>query len=295
MTAGTYVLLIVTPCNFALNHLFAFRFGMGLLGAPIATGASYWLAFLLLVLYSRFIEGSACWGGWSRSCFSNCGTFARLAFFGFVHAGSEWWAFEIVALVAGRFGATTLAAQSIIMTTDQITNTIPFGISVVTSARVGNMLGAREPGKAARTASVAIWLSIGVGTTLLAVLMVVKDSYPKRFTSDTAVIGLTAEVMPYVALFQIADGFNASCSGVLRGSGRQRIGALVNILAYYIGALPLGIALAFNSWGLSGLWVGQCLALYLTGGVEWVIVLLTNWDYQIDAAFARMDDGVVSV
>jgi MATE family multidrug resistance protein len=38
------------------------------------------------------------------------------------------WAFEIVAIAAGRLGSLPLAAQSVIMTTDQILNTIPFGI-----------------------------------------------------------------------------------------------------------------------------------------------------------------------
>ena len=37
-------------------------------------------------------------------------------------------AFEIVALAAGRLGSLPLAAQSVIMTTDQVLNTIPFGI-----------------------------------------------------------------------------------------------------------------------------------------------------------------------
>lgn len=38
------------------------------------------------------------------------------------------WAFEIVAISAGRLGSLSLAAQSVIMTTDQVLNTIPFGI-----------------------------------------------------------------------------------------------------------------------------------------------------------------------
>ena len=122
MRPGTYILLITSPLNAGLNFLFVYTFKMGLLGAPIATGISYWLSFLLLLAYARYVRGWESWGGWSKRCLHNMGTFARLAFLGFIHVGTEWWAFEIVALVAGRLGTIPLAAQSVIMTSDQVMN-----------------------------------------------------------------------------------------------------------------------------------------------------------------------------
>jgi MATE family multidrug resistance protein len=289
MRPGTYVLLITSPINAGLNYLFVYTFKIGLYGAPIATGISYWLSFLLLLAYTRFVDGWQCWGGWDRRCFNNMWTFAKLAFLGVVHVGTEWWAFEIVAIVAGQLGTIDLAAQSVIMTTDQVMNTIPFGVGVATSARVGNLLGARNAKGAARAANTAAVLSMILGAIVLAVLMGVKDVYAKIFNDDERVVKLTAEVMPYVALFQIADGLNGSCGGALRGMGRQHIGALVNIISYYAGALPLGIHLAWHGWGLAGLWVGQCIALYLVGILEWAIVAFSNWNHQVDMAFKRMD------
>ncbi|KAI4790267.1 mate family transporter [Aureobasidium sp. EXF-8845] len=262
---------------------------MGLLGAPLATSISYWLSFLLLLAYARFVSGWDCWGGWSKKCFQNIGTFTRLALLGVVHVGTEWWAFEIVALAAGKLGTIPLAAQSVIMTTDQVLNTIPFGIGVATSARVGNLLGGRDAKGAARSANVAAWLSMILGALVLTLLMSVKNFYAKIFNDDQDVIKLTAEVMPWVALFQIADGLNGSCGGSLRGMGRQHVGALVNMISYYAGALPLGIWLAFHGWGLAGLWIGQCIALYLVGFGEWVIVAWSNWDHQVRKAYDRME------
>ncbi|KAF2257031.1 MATE efflux family protein [Trematosphaeria pertusa] len=289
MRPGTYVLLITSPLSAGLNYLFVYTFKLGLLGAPIATGIAYWVSFLLLLVYARFVDGWECWGGWSRKCLQNMWTFARLAFLGVIHVGTEWWAFEIVALAAGKLGTIPLAAQSVIMTTDQVMNTIPFGVGVATSARVGNLLGARNAKGAARAANTAAILSMLLGGVVLAILMGVKDFYAKIFNDDIRVIRLTAEVMPYVALFQIADGLNGSCGGSLRGMGRQHMGAIVNIVSYYCGALPLGIWLAFHGWGLAGLWVGQCIALYLVGFAEWGIVAWSNWEYQVKKAFDRMD------
>ncbi|EAW17470.1 MATE family efflux transporter [Aspergillus fischeri NRRL 181] len=289
MRPGTYVLLITSPFNAFLNYLFCYTFKMGLLGAPLATGISYWLSFALLVLYARFIAGSECWGGWSREALNNLGTFARLAFLGVIHVGTEWWAFEIVALAAGRLGTVPLAAQSVIMTADQVLNTVPFGVGVAASARVGNLLGARDAGGAARAANTAAWLSMFLGGVVLAVLMGTRNDFARIFNDDEGVVRLTAEVLPYVALFQIADGLNGSCGGSLRGMGRQHVGAMVNLVSYYCGALPLGIWLAFHGWGLKGLWVGQCIALYIVGMLEWLIVAFSNWDTEVEKAFRRMD------
>jgi multidrug resistance protein, MATE family len=241
MRPGTYVLLITSPISAGLNILFIHTFKMGLLGAPLATGIGYWLSFILLVAYARFVAGWECWGGWDRKCFNNIGTFARIAALGVVHVGTEWWAFEIVAIVAGQLGTIPLAAQSVIMTADQVMNTIPFGVGVATSARVGNLLGARNAKGAALAANTAAWLSIFLGVLVLAVLMGTKDVFAYLFNEDIRVVKLTADVLPYVALFQIADGLNGSCGGSLRGMGRQHIGALVNILSYYCGKLNLTV------------------------------------------------------
>ncbi|KAG0130366.1 mate-domain-containing protein [Tuber indicum] len=289
MRAGTYILLITSPLNALMNWLFVYHFGMGLIGAPIATGITYWVGFLGIMGYARFSRGWRAWGGWDRACFRNMGVFARLAGLGVVMVGTEWWAFEIVALAAGRLGTVPLASQSVIMTTDQVLNTIPFGIGVAASARVGNLLGARDAKGAARAANTAAVLSIVLGAAVMAVMLIVKDYYAKIFSDDVRVIKLTAQVLPLVALFQIADGLNGSCGGALRGMGRQHIGAAVNLVSYYFGALPLGIWLAFHGWGLKGLWVGQCIALYLVGAMEWALVGFSNWDRQVVKAFERME------
>ncbi|KAI0842443.1 MATE efflux family protein [Hypoxylon sp. FL0890] len=288
---GTYVLLITSPLNALLNYLFIHQFGLGLYGAPFATGISYWASFLLLVAYATFVRGHECWGGLApRRALSNLRPFARLAILGVIHVGTEWWAFEIVALAAGRLGTITLAAQSVIMTADQVINTIPFGLGVAASARLGNLLGAQKPSEARRAAHCAAILSTVLGAIILTILMSTKDVFGRIFNDDERVVQLVSDVMPFVALFQIADGLNGSCGGVLRGMGRQWVGALVNLISYYGGALPAGIYLAFHGWGLQGLWIGQCVALYLVGILEWVIVGLSKWDKEVRRALDRLDD-----
>ncbi|KAJ5108198.1 hypothetical protein N7456_004873 [Penicillium angulare] len=289
MRAGTYVMMIVLPCHCLMTYIFCYTLEIGLLGAPLASNISYWFGFVLLVLYAKFIDGSDCWGGWSRAAFENMWTFAQLSLLGILHIGTEWWAFEIVALAAGRLGTTSLAAQSVIMTADSVLNTIPFGLGIATSSRIGNLLGARSAKGAARTAHISVLLAIFLGSLVLAVLLGSRNHFAKIFNRDQQVVSLVSEIMPFVALFQIADGMNGSCGGSLRGMGRQHVGAVVNVFSYYIFALPLGIYLAFHGWGLKGLWIGQCVALYCVGLVQWALVARSNWENEVSKAFKRMD------
>ncbi|KAK0619190.1 mate-domain-containing protein [Immersiella caudata] len=296
--AGTYALLITAPLNAFLNHFFIYTLDFGISGAPIATGISYWLSFWILVAYYAFIVHprsgpTPCWGGFQPSlALRNLYPFAKLAFLGIIHVGTEWWAFEIVALAAGRLGTLPLAAQSVVMTADQIINTIPFGLGVAESARLGNLLGAGRPGEARRSAHSAAILSVIFGTIISTALMLGRYKVGALFNDDIDVINLVAEVIPYVALFQIADGLNGSCGGALRGMGRQWVGAAVNSVSYYGGALPGGIWLAFSGgWGLAGLWMGQCVALGLVGVLEWVIVGLSNWEEEVVRAEERLESG----
>lgn len=80
--------------------------------------------------------------------------------------------------------------------------------------------------------------------------------------------------------------------------GRQHVGALVNLVAYYAIALPGGIALAFKGgMGLQGLWIGQCVALFLVGLGEFGLVWRTRWEVEVERASDRIkeDEFVQSV
>lgn len=289
MRAGTYVLIITSPLNAALVYLFCYTLDIGLLGAPLAANISYWLSFILLVIYSKYVAGSECWGGWSRDAFKNLWTFSRLALLGILQVGTEWWAAEIMALVAGRLGRTSLATQSVIMTVDQFLSTIPFGVGVASSSRVGNLLGSRDAKGAARAAHMGPFLTITFGTVVLVVLLATRNHFAEIFNHDPAVVELTAQIIPILSLFQIADGINASSSGALRGMGRQHLCAGVNIVTFYCFALPLGIWLAYHGWGLKGLWIGFCAALWSAGILEWIIVACTRWEKEVSRTFRRMD------
>jgi MATE family multidrug resistance protein len=182
MHASNYVLLITSPINAVLNYLFVYTFDFGLLGAPAATGLTYWLSFLLLITYAKFVDGGKPWGGWSKRAFRGWWIFIQLALMGILMVGTEWLAFEIITIMAGRLGTIPLAAQSVIATTDQLLNTIPFGLGVAASNRVGNLLGGRKATRAATSANVAAWTSVFFGAIIMVVMLIARSHYGKLFS-----------------------------------------------------------------------------------------------------------------
>ncbi|OAQ33992.1 MATE efflux family protein [Linnemannia elongata AG-77] len=292
MHASTYVLLIASPINVVLNYTLVWNkyIGMGYIGAPLATSISYWNMLILLLLYIRFVDGYQGWGGWSRDCLTGWPAFLKLALPGVMMVCTEWWAFEVVSLAASYLGTVALAAQSVVVQTSGLLYTVPFGISIAASNRVGNLIGLGDARSAKVAARVSIALSIIFGMVNSTMLIVFKDRWGRLFSEDADVVSTVAMVLPLVALFQISDGLAGVGGGVLRGVGLQHLGAYLNLIAYYLVAFPVGYLLAFKlRWGLKGLWSALCVALWMVGLGELFVIFKTNWRAEVIKCKERND------
>lgn len=103
------------------------------------------------------------------------------------------------------------------------------------------------------------------------------------FTNDPQVISTCSTVLPLLAVLVFFDGINSVVSGVLRGSGRQMLGAVCNFWGYFVFGLPLSAFLAFKGgMGIHGLWWG-----IIAGACVQAVVLLSmllRWDWQKEVA-----------
>lgn len=239
-SANLYVLLICAPANALMNYIFVWKLHWGFVGAPIAVAVTDNLLPLVLFLYVYFIRGRECWAGFSRKALRNWWPMVRLALPGLVMVLAEFLAFEILTLAASWIGSTHLAAQSVLATLTALTYQIPFPLSIAASTRIANLIGATlaEPAKVA--AKVAVVAAVLVGIVNITLLSSLRDYIPRLFTGDQDVIALVADILPLCAAFQLFDALAACCNGILRGLGRQEIGGVVNLVAYYaVSLLPI--------------------------------------------------------
>lgn len=98
------------------------------------------------------------------------------------------------------------------------------------------------------------------------------------FTNDPTVIATSMTVLPLLSLLVFCDGINSVVSGVLRGSGRQMLGAITNFWGYFIVGLPLAAYLAFKvDMGIHGLWWGVIAGACVQAVV--LVSMLLRWDW----------------
>jgi len=85
----------------------------------------------------------------------------------------------------------------------------------------------------------------------------------------------------------LLDGQQGTLSGILRGCGRQSLGAWVNLLGYWLIALPSGAFFAFYlHLGVLGLWIGMFTGLLGIVAVFLITVKRMNWIKQAEIAVA---------
>ncbi|KAK3502605.1 mate-domain-containing protein [Neurospora crassa] len=290
--ATTYVLLIAAPANVLLNWLFVWKLGWGFIGAPLAVAVTQNMLPLLLLLYVWKVDGRQAWGGFRKAALKNWGPMVQLALPGMVMVVAEWFAFEILTLASGRIGVAHLAAQSVLVTVTSTTFQIPFPLSIAGSTRVANLIGAKLVDAAKTSAKVTIVGGVIVGLFNVTLLSVFRNQIALLFTQDPEVIELVAQTLPVCAIMQLFDGMAAVSHGLLRGIGRQEIGGYVNLIAYYVVALPLSFGLGFSlGWGLVGLWMGVTFGLLLVSLVEYWFIWYSDWELAAREAENRNASG----
>ncbi|PKU28167.1 multidrug and toxin extrusion protein 1-like [Limosa lapponica baueri] len=122
---------------------------------------------------------------------------------------------------------------------------IPLGLGMAASVQVGNALGAGDVETAKRSSSTSLLCTGAFSVAMGAILVATKDMLGYIFTPDKEIVDLVAWVMPIYVVFHLFEAMCGACSGVLRGIGKQKFGAILNAISYYGVGLPLGVVLLF--------------------------------------------------
>ncbi|KAG0677853.1 ethionine resistance protein [Pichia californica] len=296
--ASTYVLFICAPLNAILNYLLVWYFNFGYIGAPIAVSINYTLMafglFLFTINTKNEINPLKCWTKLNlNKIFKNWSELIKLSIPNLIMIVSEFLSFEILTLLASYLGTIPLASQSIIATTASLAYQIPYGVSIASSTRVANFLGAQLPKSAFVTCKATYIFTILISIINFSLIYFGKSIIANWFSNDLNVVKLSEKVFPLIAFMQIFDALNTTSAGCLRGQGLQRIGGYVNIFSYYIVGLPLGAYLGFNfpnkenPSGLLGLWSGSIVALIIIGSVQTYFSLHADFDKLVNDAVNR--------
>ncbi|XP_077962780.1 multidrug and toxin extrusion protein 1 isoform X2 [Gasterosteus aculeatus] len=275
--------------NVIINYILLTHLDLGVAGSAAANAISqYSLAVVLFVhICSRGLH-KATWDGWSRDCLQEWGPFLRLAIPSMLMLCLEWWLYEIAGFLAGVISEVELGAQSIIYEMAAIAYMFPMGFSLAASVRVGNALGAGNAEQAKLSSKVSIICAFTVSCFIGACLIVSKDVVGYIFTTEKDIIQRVADVMKIYAFIHVAEAFACVTGGIVRGAGKQVVGAMCNLVCFYFIGFPIGVSLMFPvKMGIIGLWSGFLLCASLQSVFFIVFLCKLNWIKTTEEAVFR--------
>ncbi|XDV39069.1 hypothetical protein PO909_008361 [Leuciscus waleckii] len=200
----------------------------------------------------------------------------------------QWWAYEIGGFLAGLISEAELGAQSIVFELATIAFMFPLGFAVAASLRVGNALGAGNAEQAKLSAKVSFVCGLLASCVVATFIGTTSDIVGYIFTTEEEIVLRVSEVMIMYSFFHIFDVIVGITGGIIRGAGKQLLGALSNIVGYYIVGFPVGVSLMFAlNMGIVGLWTGFFVSAFTQSLFFIVLICKLDWKKATQEALIR--------
>ncbi|KAK3156956.1 hypothetical protein QOZ80_2AG0114310 [Eleusine coracana subsp. coracana] len=293
---------LTVAAHLPINYLLVSVLGLGIEGVALASALANLNLVLLLLAYILVSGTHRSTGGFTlchNNMFKDVTGWMRLVKLAIESCASvclEWWWYEIMILLCGLLPnpKATVASMGVLIQTTSLLYIFPSSLSFGVSTRVSNELGANRPWAARAAAGAGLALSAAQGLASFAFAVSVRGAWARLFTSDAAILALTASVLPILGLCELGNCPQTTGCGVLRGSARPKDGARINLGAFYGIGTPVAVALAFWAGrGFEGLWLGLLAAQAACVAVMIVVIARTDWAKQ--AELAQVLAGVVDV
>ncbi len=274
-----WTIVLANVLNAAANWVLIFgNMGapaMGAVGSGWATAISRWFMCLcLLGLGPRLL---APYLGTVRK-----DLLARLPLWRIMRLGSpigfqlfmEFGAFGAIGISMGWLGTEAIAGHQIAVSLAAFAFMIPLGISQAAAVLVGRAVGRGEPGRARRSAGASIVVCCAVMLGTAVIFLALPGFLADQFTTEAAVATVAAALMPVAGMFQLFDGLQVVCLGVLRGVADTFRPMVYNLLGFWVFGMPVSLWLGFGlELGPVGLWWGLAAGL----GAVAAMLLVRLW------------------
>ncbi|MBI4780994.1 MAG: MATE family efflux transporter [Oscillatoriophycideae cyanobacterium NC_groundwater_1537_Pr4_S-0.65um_50_18] len=272
------IVMVGTLCNIAGNYVLGFgKFGfprMELAGIGLASGLSFWLMFLIFLVYTlkhpqlkeyRFLRNLQ---QLKPQILQRLGAIGGAIA---VTIALEYGLFAMVTFLMGILGTEILAAHQTVYQTMYVIFMVPLGMSYAVTARVGQWLGQRDLSNARRAGyvGIAVVAAFMLAMTIAIFLgrrQVIGIYIDIHNPANASVVALAVPMLFIAALAQLLDGIQRVAMGALYGLQDIHIPMLLSGFAFWGVGLTSGYVLGFPL-GLEGvgLWMGQSIGVAVAG------------------------------
>uniref|UniRef100_A0A7N0T1Y9 Protein DETOXIFICATION n=1 Tax=Kalanchoe fedtschenkoi TaxID=63787 RepID=A0A7N0T1Y9_KALFE len=248
--------------HFGIAYALVYCTSLGFEGAALAASVSLWISVLMLgtyVLWAKRFEQT--WTGFSFESFHHILSNLKLALPSAAMVCFEYWAFEILVLLAGLMSNAELSTSLIAICT-----------------RVSNELGGGDQKRAKRAMGVSLQLSVSLAVVVVIGLAGGHNVWAGFFSDEADIISAFASMTPLLTVSILLDSIQGVISGVARGCGWQQMAVGINLAAFYLIGVPtacvLGYALKLQ---VKGLWIGLITGLACQTGALLLLTKYAKW------------------
>ena len=279
-----YVDLISNVYNVVMNYTLIFgKFGfpeLGVLGAGIATGTSYGVAFAVYMLLQsgkKLIAHPVC----SREVRYRVETVKKMFKIG-IPAGIEMamWSFSsiIFTVMILHFGTVGYSAYQIGLRAESLAYMPAFAFGIAATTLAGQCLGAKREEEAKKVVLVSTYLCLIFMAAAGLIFILLPEYIAMIFTGDVEVEALAALYLFIIGFSEPALGAFFTLTGGMRGAGYTKVPMFVNLMGLIIMRLSLAYALGFIlGMGLFGIWLGMAIETFLRAIVIYAVFIKGKW------------------
>ncbi|MHB1192304.1 MAG: MATE family efflux transporter [Longimicrobiales bacterium] len=176
----------------------------------------------------------------------------------------EFGVFGAAGLLMGLMGTIPMAGHQVALNLASLTFMVPLGVAQAATVLVGQAVGRGDAPGARRAAGAALLGGVGFMVLTAVVFLTAPTPLARIYSSDAAVVALTATLIPIAGVFQVFDGMQVVALGVLRGVADTRLPMVLNLVGFWGIGLPVSAALGFRTaLGPRGIWIGLALGIAL--------------------------------
>lgn len=277
--ANTRIIMLVgllgIAANIPLNYILIHGIGIpafGGAGCGIATAIVYWLMALVMFGYVVATHKYKSLNLFSGTYKPVLGEIVSISKLGLPIAGAIFFEvslFSVVAILLAPLGETIVAAHQIALNFAALIFMIPLSLGIVTTVRIGHLLGEGKPSQARQLCLMTLTLCTAIALITAVITLIFRRTIAEVYTDDSQVIHIAMSLFMVASAFQVSDAIQAVCSGALRGYQDTKSILVITLICYWPVGLVSGSVLCFTDWltaqplGAIGFWYAFVISLTL--------------------------------
>ena len=273
---------IAALMNVALDLLFVLHFGMGAMGAALATVISQSFSFLCCAVFlwkkREYFGFSICAEDFLRPDREMLLTLSKLGVPMSIKSASIHFSKLFVNSWINGYGVEVSAMAGIANKFNSISNLFSNSINTAGSSMVGQNIGAEQYHRVPKIMLTSFAFTVSISVLLSAAVLLFPTQVFGIFTDETEVLAIAMEYIPIAVLIFFGSAFRAPMNTLINGSGNYPINFATAILDGLL--LRIGLSLLFGlTLGMEymGFWLGDALAGFTPFWIGLVFYFSGKW------------------